>query len=236
MMESELLTLQDAGYRAGRHDLLSGLDMEITAGSFSIVVGPNGAGKTLFLQLCHGLIQPTQGMVRWSTGNGRPPCQTMVFQKPVLLRRTALENIGYVLQGTARGKRAAAAMAALRWAGLEYLAERPAWVLSSGEQQQLALARAHALAPEVLFLDEPTANLDPNASVRIEGLIRAIHASGTTIMMSTHNLAQAQRLGDTIAFLNEGRIESHQATAEFFETPRSPLAASFIQSEVISLQ
>ena len=236
MSNDALLALQDVSYRVGRRDLLEGLNLEIEAGSFTIVLGPNGSGKTLLLQLCHGLIQPTRGAPLWNNGSALPPCQTMVFQKPVLLRRTALENISYVLRDIPRAERVTEAANALRWAGLEYLADRPALVLSSGEQQQLALARAHALKPTVLFLDEPTANLDPNASVRIEGLIRAIHESGTTVMMTTHNLAQAQRLGDNIAFLNEGRIESHQANKAFFETPQSPLAASFIQSEVISLQ
>ena len=236
MSNDVLLALQDVNFRVGRRDLLDSLKLEIEAGSFTIVLGPNGSGKTLLLQLCHGLIQPTRGALLWKNEAALPPCQTMVFQKPVLLRRTALENISYVLRDIPRAERVTEAANALRWAGLEYLADRPALVLSSGEQQQLALARAHALKPAVLFLDEPTANLDPNASVRIEGLIRAIHASGTTVMMTTHNLAQAQRLGDNIAFLNEGRIESHQSNKAFFETPQSPLAASFIQSEAISLQ
>ena len=145
----------------------------------------------------------------------------MVFQRPVLLRRSALANVAYALRvaGVARDARESVrAREALRKVGLEALAERPARVLSGGEQQRLALARAWALQPEVLFLDEPTASLDPGATHEIEKVIAAMHAAGTKIVMVTHNLGQARRLGDEILFLHQGRLAERAAPIAFSST------------------
>src|SRR5207245_6559754 len=130
-------------------------------------------------------------------------------QRPVMLRRSALANVVYALQlaGVPSGEREPQALAALDEAGLRHLAHRPARVLSGGEQQRLALARAWALHPEVLFLDEPTANLDPGAAREIETVIRAFDAAGTKIVMATHNLGQARRLGDEVIYLHAGRVK-----------------------------
>src|SRR5688500_20065201 len=154
------------------------------------------------MRLMHGLLVPSTGKVRWS-GSGR---QAMVFQRPVMLRRSALANVAYAVSAAGMEDAEKIAMEALREVGLAHLAHRPARVLSGGEQQRLALARAWALHPEVLFLDEPTASLDPSATREIEAVIRAFDASGTKIVMATHNLAQARRLGDEVLFIHQGRL------------------------------
>ena len=162
------------------------------------------------------------------------PASTAVFQRPVMLRRSAIANVLYALAaaGVHADERAGRAREALAEVGLLHAAERPARVLSGGEQQRLALARAWALHPEVLFLDEPTANLDPGATREIESIIKAFDVSGTKIVMSTHNLGQARRLGDEILFLHEGRLAERAPVDAFFRQPASAQAAAFIRGEV----
>jgi tungstate transport system ATP-binding protein len=156
----------------------------------------------------------------------------MVFQRPVMLRRSALANVVYALQLAGTADAHGPAMDALREVGLAHLAHRPARVLSGGEQQRLALARAWALHPEVLFLDEPTASLDPSATREIEAVIRAFDASGTKIVMATHNLGQARRLGDEVLFIHQGRLVERAPVERFFAQPGSAEAASFIKGEL----
>jgi tungstate transport system ATP-binding protein len=156
----------------------------------------------------------------------------MVFQRPVMLRRSALDNVIYALRvaGVAAAERPA--MDALKEVGLADLAHRPARVLSGGEQQRLALARAWALHPEVLFLDEPTASLDPSAAREIENIIRAFDAAGTKIVMATHNLGQARRLADEVIYLHQGRVLERTPVAQFFSKPATAEAAAFIKGEL----
>jgi len=156
-----------------------------------------------------------------------------VFQHPVMLRRSAYANVAYALKvaGVSEPERDALVREALESVGLMQLAQRPARVLSGGEQQRLALARAWALHPEVLFLDEPTASLDPGATREIETVIRAFDAAGTKIVMATHNLGQARRLGDEILFLDGGRLIERAPVASFFASPQSEQAAAFIKGE-----
>jgi tungstate transport system ATP-binding protein len=174
--------------------------------------------------------------VIWSEADARRVrrLQAMVFQRPVMLRRSARANVRYALAlaGVAPAEREAAALAALEEVGLRHLADRPARVLSGGEQQRLALARAWALHPEVLFLDEPTASLDPTATREIEAVIRAFDAAGTKIVMATHNLGQARRLGDEVIYLHEGRVLERAPVESFFSRPATPEAAAFIKGEL----
>jgi tungstate transport system ATP-binding protein len=185
------------------------------------------------MRVLHGLLAPTEGRVDWGGLPEAPSGQAMVFQRPILLRRSAARNIDYALRiaRIPQAERARRIDAALAATGLAAIARRPARALSGGEQQRLAIARAWALAPEVLFLDEPTASLDPAASRAIEALVRDIHAGGTTIVMSTHNLAQARRLAERIVFLHAGRVTECTDAAEFFRAPRSPEAAAFLEGE-----
>jgi tungstate transport system ATP-binding protein len=231
------LQLENVAYTVRGRRLLSDLSFRLDAGVRTVIVGPNGAGKSLTLRLAHGLLQPTEGRVRWSVEDPRQVqrAQAMVFENSVLLRRSAAANIEYALRVRAvpaqRRKERVAAM--LEATGLQHLADRRARVLSSGEQQRLALARAWALEPEVLFLDEPTAALDPSATRTVEALIDDIATSGTKIVMTTHDLGQARRLAGDVLFLFSGRlIESAPANA-FFEEPGTAEARSFLKGELL---
>jgi len=226
------LRLEEVSFAARGRTIIDRISLDVEAGHASIILGANGAGKSVLMRLMHGLLAPSRGTIKWS-GEGRHK-QAMVFQRPVMLRRSALANVTYALAlaGVERAEREAQAREALAGVGLLPLAQRPARVLSGGEQQRLALARAWALHPEVLFLDEPTANLDPSAAREIETVINAFGAAGTKIVMSTHNLAQARRLGDEILFLHQGRLAERAPVDRFFKQPASPEAAAFIKGEL----
>lgn len=230
------LTLKHLGFSVDGRDIIKSLSCVIGAGTRTVILGPNGAGKSVLMRLCHGLLTPTSGQVIWhDDGVARyARGQAMVFQRPVLLRRSAIANVVYALRlaGYSPQARNARAAKMLDAVGLSDFADRPARVLSGGEQQRLALARAWALQPAVLFLDEPTANLDPNATRNIERIISAIHAGGTKIIMTTHSLGQARRLGDEVLFLSEGRLVEQASVTQFFEQPQSPEAISFLQGEL----
>jgi tungstate transport system ATP-binding protein len=203
----------------------------------TVILGPNGAGKTMLLRLCHGLLRPTSGELRWgdlSFAEARAQ-QSMVPQRPVLLRRTVTGNLLHVLsvKRVPRGQRQALVDAALGQAGLGKLAARPARTLSGGQQQRLAIARACLLRPAVLLLDEPTANLDPAAVRDVEELIRTVGEAGTKILMTTHDIAQARRLAGDVMFLNNCRLLEHASAAEFFNAPKNPVAARFLDGELL---
>ncbi len=229
------LRLTDVSFAAGGRTIIDRASVDLVAGPSTIVLGANGAGKSVLMRLMHGLLAPSGGSVNWLGLNAAraPRLQAMVFQRPVMLRRSALANIVYALDlaGIPHAERETAASDALDSVGLSSLAHRPARVLSGGEQQRLALARAWALHPEILFLDEPTASLDPSATREIEKVIRAFDAAGTKIVMATHNLGQARRLGDEVLFVHEGRIAELSPIDQFFAQPRSAEAAAFIKGE-----
>lgn len=228
------LVLDQVSFAVNGRAIIDRVSAEIGAGPRTIILGPNGAGKSVLMRLCHGLLRPTSGSIAWRGANGGRQRQAMVFQRPVMLRRSALANViyGMRLAAIAPRERELRARDVLEAVGLSHLADRPARMLSGGEQQRVALARAWALNPEVLFLDEPTANLDPGATRDIESIIAQIHASGTKIIMTTHNLGQARRLGDEILFLYQGRLAERALVERFFRRPESPEAASFIRDEL----
>ena len=204
------------------------LSLQIEAGPSTIILGANGAGKSVLMRLMHGLLAPSSGRILWNR-EGR---QAMVFQRPVMLRRSVLQNVRYALDVARAEDADRVAREALNEVGLGHLAHRPARVLSGGEQQRLALARAWALHPEVLFLDEPTASLDPTATREIEAVIRAFDGAGTKIVMATHNLGQARRLGDEVIYLHQGRVVERAPVERFFAQPATPEAAAFIKGEL----
>ena len=230
------LKLEMLGFAAGGREIIKSITCEIHSGTRTVILGPNGAGKSVLMRLCHGLLQPTAGRVTWMQEGviRRVRRQAMVFQRPVMLRRSAMGNVIYALKlaGIAAEESRLRAEDVLEAVGLANVATRPARVLSGGEQQRLALARAWALGPEVLFLDEPTANLDPNATRDIESIISAIHASGTKIIMTTHSLGQARRLGDEILFLSDGQLVERASVEIFFRQPQSAEAIAFLRGEL----
>ena len=230
------LRLDDVVFEVGARRIIRGISMTLEAGPRTVILGPNGAGKSVLLRLCHGLLPPTAGTIRWNAPElpGGPRQQAMVFQRPVMLRRSALGNVTYALKrmGVPYGERRERALEALRRVGLEPFAGHAARVLSGGEQQRLALARVWALRPQVLFLDEPTARLDPGATHEIENVIGALHAAGTKIVMVTHNLGQTHRLADEILFMHEGRLVERAPADRFLKHPASREAAEFLEGEL----
>ncbi|MEQ1518158.1 MAG: phosphate ABC transporter ATP-binding protein [Usitatibacteraceae bacterium] len=229
------LVVEGLGFHAGEVQVLREVALSIEKGSRNIVMGPNGAGKSVLLRLLHGLLVPTAGTIDWA-GNDEATArraQAMVFQRPVMLRRTVRENVEFALEVGGASDVRVSAEAALERVGLLPIADRAARLCSGGEQQRVALARAWALRPEVLFLDEPTASLDPAATRAIEEVIAAMHAQGTTIVMTTHNLGQARRIADRVLFLHHGRLVEDSAALEFFEKPNSPEAAAFVKGDLL---
>jgi tungstate transport system ATP-binding protein len=223
-------------YEVGGERLLGPIDFELDGAGRTVVLGPNGAGKSLLLRLAHGLLEPTAGTLEWRTPDPAElrRHQAMVFDRAVLLRRSARANVEYALalRGVAGDERRARTAEVLERTGLSRLAERRARALSAGEQQRLALARAWALQPEVLFLDEPTASLDPAAARRVEELIVQIGEAGTAIVMTTHDLPLARRIGDRVLFLHLGLLKEQAPAADFFASPATPEAEAFQRGEL----
>ncbi len=227
-----LITLDDAGVRFGDRAALSGVNFLLGAGERVMLVGANGSGKTTLLRLLHGQL-PHSG--RRLTPQGREPTQAMVFQRPFLLRLSVWHNllIALWLAQVPKPERAPRAQAALERVGLARERDRPARVLSGGQQQRLALARAWAVRPEVLFLDEPTASLDPGAKREVETLIESFaRDDGVAIVMSTHNLGQAKRLGTRVVYLDDGQVLVDLPTAMFFYQSLPDAAAQFVKGEL----
>lgn len=231
------LELSAVSFSVGHQRLLKDVSCTLEAKDITIIVGPNGAGKSLLLRLCHGLLEPSAGAISWSGAAGRNPSpyQAMVFQRPVLLRRSVQANIEFALalRKVPRRRRRALVEEALSRAGLNRFAKTSARVLSFGEQQRLALARSWALRPQVLFLDEPTASIDPAATHVIEEVILAMKNEGTKIIMSTHDLGQARRLADEVMFLHRGRLMEKAAAPAFFAAPKNDLAQAFLRGELL---
>ncbi len=228
------LEARGLGVVLGGHAALERVDFALDGRARVAVLGANGAGKSVLLRALHGLVPPTSGEVLWAGSPARPREQAMVFQRPVMLRRSALANVEYALSvnGIARARLRVRAWEAIDRVGLAHLADRPARVLSGGEQQRLALARAWSLRPRVIFLDEPTTSLDPSAAAEVERVIDEIHAAGTAIVFTTHQLGLARRVADEILFLHEGRLTEHTPVEAFFTAPRSAEAVRFLKGEL----
>jgi len=216
--------------------ILDRLTITFAAGVPTILIGPNGSGKTTLLRAAMGLVALDGGCISWGGRNNSPPDRrAIVFQRPAMLRRSAAGNLHYALAAAnvPRAQREARTAELLALVGLDKLADRPARRLSGGEQQRLALARALARNPDLLFLDEPTASLDPAATKAIEDIVSTVAARGVKVVMSTHDLGQARRLGGDVALLHRGRLIEHAPAAEFFSSPRSEEARRFIAGELL---
>ena len=215
--------------------LIDDLSMDLKPNAISVIMGPNGAGKSLLLRLLHGLIPPASGIIKWG---GKPMNdairrrQAMVFQRPVMLRRSVAANIDFAikLRGVASHNQRQQALSAV---DLANKANQPAKSLSGGEQQRLALARALTTDPAILFLDEPTANLDPASTATIEKIIRAAHEDGTKIVLVSHDLGQARRLAHEIIFMHRGRIIEQTPAIQFFNAPASKQANDFLAGRLV---
>jgi len=235
--EAELpIIFEDASVEAGPLTILDGVTLSIGAGPPTFIIGPNGSGKTTLMKAAMGLIAVSRGRITWGGRETVPPLRrAFVFQRPMMLRRSAAANLQYALRaaGTPKDARCARVTELLNLIGLQQLSERPARRLSGGEQQRLALARALARDPAILFLDEPTANLDPAATKAIEDLVSAITFRGIKVVMSTHNLGQARRLAAEIVLLHRGRLIENGPAPSFFSSPKTPEARTFLSGELL---
>lgn len=231
-----LLSLHEASVRFGAVRALEGVSLSLHRGERVALVGANGGGKTTLLRLLHGLVPCDAG---WRAAHapaaGVPgPRMAMLFQRPFLLNLSVRTNLALALwlHGLPRGQRASRCRLALERVGLEALADRSARSLSGGQQQRLALARAWAVRPDILLLDEPTASLDPSAKREVEALIEEFARDGLTVVMSTHNLGQARRLAGRVIHLEAGRVVVDLPTDRFFNDPLPPAAAQFLAGEL----
>ena len=214
--------------------ILDRITLRIEAGPPTVLIGPNGSGKTSLLRTAMGVDRPTQGRVTWGGLENAPPIRrSIVLQRPAMLRRTVAANLSYALRVAGIPHRAGRIDELLAMVGLVGLNKRPARRLSGGEQQRLALARALARDPAVLFLDEPTASLDPASTKAIEDIIRAIAASGIKIVMSTHDLGEARRLAGEIVLLHRGRVVEHGDAAQLLNSPATAEARAFLAGELL---
>jgi tungstate transport system ATP-binding protein len=230
------LVLAGVSVRIGALTLLNDVSVTFTPGPPTAVIGPNGAGKSTLVRLAMGLSAPTRGAVTWGgRAEDRAERRAIVFQRPVMLKRSARANVAFALsaRGIARDERDARIAAALERAALAPLAERPARKLSGGEQQRLALARALVREPEILFLDEPTNNLDPASTKAVEAIVRDAARAGVKVVLVTHDLGQARRLAGDVLFLVGGRVIEQAPADRFFAAPATPQAAAFLRGDLV---
>tara|TARA_R110002049_G_scaffold188402_2_gene356814 strand:- start:26396 stop:27109 length:714 start_codon:yes stop_codon:yes gene_type:complete len=235
---SALFPMQANGIESRRRGqvLVGPIDLALDGQGACVVIGPNGAGKTTLLRLLHGTARLSAGQIRWAcpTDEARHH-QGFVFQRPVMLRRSVMENLIYPLR-LRRVPMAQAREMARDWAGrvgLDQMLDRTATVLSGGEQQKLALARALITEPKVLFLDEPCASLDGRATREIEDILTTAKAAGTGLILSTHDMGQARRLADKIVFLLGGRVHESGPADTFFNHPQTPQAGAFLRGDIV---
>jgi len=230
------LAVSDLAFEAGGKRIIDRLSFTLASNAVTVLLGPNGAGKSVLLRLLHGLLKPTSGTILWG---GKPPSdalrprQALVFQRPVLLRRSVAANIRFALGLRRFADREERLQRALELAGLAELARQPARVLSGGEQQRLALARALILDPEVLLLDEPTVSLDPASVQAIEELIGTARRTGIMVVLVTHELAQARRMAEQVMFLNRGRMTEFSPAAQFFDNPASKEGRAYVEGRIL---
>ena len=231
------LVVDGLGFSVREQWLIKDVSFSLGARGRTFIVGPNGAGKSILLKICHGLLSPTTGTVRWASGSSRQQRQrqAMVFQKPVLLRRSARANVEYALsvRGVTKKDARERVDRVLEETGLAAIAHRQARVLSGGEQQRLVLARAWALRPQVLFLDEPAALLDPAATAAIENIIQQVSNAGSKIIMVTHDLGQVRRLADEVLFLHQGQLLEQAASKDFLAHAKSQEARAFVEGQLL---
>jgi len=224
----EPIRTQDLTLQAGGTRRVGPLSLNLTPEGITAIMGPNGAGKSLLLRLLHGLIAPTSGTV---DVQGR---QAMVFQRPVMLRRSVEANLMFALKrenGVTNPR--AQCREILERINLADRAKQPAQALSGGEQQRLALARALASNPETLFLDEPTASLDPAATLAIESTIQQAAENRTKIVLVTHDIGQARRVANDVVFLHKGVLAEHTLASKFFDAATSPQARAFLSGQIV---
>ncbi|MCJ2049429.1 phosphate ABC transporter ATP-binding protein [Methylobacterium sp. J-070] len=227
MSATPAIRLEDVTLSLDGRTVLDHLYLEIASGSVTAIIGPNGAGKSVTLRVIDGLLRPDGGMVQVG-----PHRRAFVFQRPALIRATAFANVALALGGLPRPARSARVEEALARVRLSKRARDAATRLSGGEQQRLALARAWAVGPDLLLLDEPTANLDPASTEIVEGLVSAMARAGTTVVLVSHNLGQVARLADTVIVLASGRAVEHGPSRQILFSPCTSEARAYLACEL----
>ena len=229
------ILVEDISLELNERLLIDRISCQISAKGISVIMGPNGAGKSLFMRCLHGLATPDSGQIFYAGKLLSPDIQkrqSMVFQSPTILRRSVLANMLFVARQ--RGQSSPkTSMEYLAQVQLDHLAQHPARLLSGGEKQRLALARALIAKPTILFLDEATSNLDPTSIETIEKNLHLVDQQGTKIILVTHDIGQAKRLADDVLFLNRGILTEHSPADSFFKNPKSAAAESYLAGQLV---
>lgn len=215
--------IKDLSLILDERKILSSLNLSINSDDVTVIMGPNGAGKSIFLKILNGILTPTSGCITWNNKkqfSDTLNTQAFVFQKPILLRRSVIANLDY-MDSVLGYKKKISKDRLLEIVQLQKQKNQPARMLSLGEQQRLSLIRSLMLRPNLLLLDEPTANLDPASTKIIEDIILNLKMMGIKIIFVTHNILQAKRIADDIIFLNEGKMVEHLNKQEFFSNSKS---------------
>ena len=228
------LTLTDVIVRRRGKRIIGPVTHRLEQGPPTIVIGPNGSGKTTLLRVMHGIERISAGQINWT--HDAPDQQAFVFQSPIVLRRTVGENLAYPLRlaGLDMAEITSRVTTWLARIGLDAFANTAATRLSGGERQKLAIARALIRTPQVLFLDEPCANLDGHTTREIEALLSETAAAGTRLIMATHNMGQARRLAGDVIFMLNGKIHEHGAADYIMNAPQTPELKSFLQGDIVT--
>jgi len=232
------LSAVNVGIRRLGRQLLDVADLSIGHSGCTLIVGPNGAGKSLLIRALCDLQACDYGQVRWA---GKKPNRQMrhqvgmLLQRPVLLRRSSLDNLVFALLQTGESKKHARILAteALHKAGLSQVAQVPAQKLSGGEQQRVALARALLLKPQVLLLDEATANVDPASTYVIEQQLLESVEAGVSVVMVSHDIGQVKRLATDVLLMHQGQVIEYCSRDTFFNRPGNPLTLRWIAGELL---
>ena len=215
--------IKDLSIILDERKILSNLNLSINSDDVTVIMGPNGAGKSIFLKILNGILTPTSGCITWNNKkqfSDTINTQAFVFQKPILLRRSVIANLDY-MDSVLGNKKKISKDRFLEIVQLQKQKNQPARMLSLGEQQRLSLIRSLMLRPNLLLLDEPTANLDPASTKIIEDIVLNLKMMGIKIIFVTHNILQAKRIADEIIFLNEGKMVEHLNKQEFFSNSKS---------------
>ena len=215
--------IKDLSLILDERKILSSLNLSINSDDVTVIMGPNGAGKSIFLKILNGILTPTSGCITWNNKkqfSDTLNTQAFVFQKPILLRRSVIANLDY-MDSVLGYKKKISKDRLLEIVQLKKQKNQPARMLSLGEQQRLSLIRSLMLRPNLLLLDEPTANLDPASTKIIEDIVLNLKMMGIKIIFVTHNILQAKRIADEIIFLNEGKMVEHLNKQEFFSNSKS---------------
>ena len=229
------IQFKDLSVILGQKIILDKINCKIKSNSITAVLGPNGAGKSIFLQTINGLFSIQSGRLNFNLMEINQEIrkqQAMVFQNPVLLRRTVIANLQFI--SNLRNKESNRFLKKiLSKVGLEGYEKKPARLLSGGEKQRLSMARALIINPNLLLLDEPTANLDPYSLNLIEDLVLEENSIGKTIIFTTHDMSQAKRLATDVIFLNKGKVLEQTISKTFFKSPKTLEAQKYINGEIL---